>query len=157
VSQRLERAKEILPLLDLFAAGSTGCEVGLQPGRGLSRKEVLQVVLNASRRDVSLLMPPCFPCGQPAPGPITKGFTNWRLFQDLVEEGRSWIEFRKAGEIGEEETPGLGFTLALDTSGKMLPYHRFLPGSQLLVQELLDSLGGQMPQVTVECHFVQLL
>jgi len=50
------------------------------------------------------------------------------------------IQLRKGTKVGEEECPGFCLTVTSGANPKMLPYHRFLPWSKLLVQELLDFL-----------------
>jgi hypothetical protein len=138
-------------------AGLAGFEVGLQPGSRLSREEVLKVVLNAPSRDVGLFAPPRLPRIQPSMRPPPNGLRKLGFLEDFLEKGGPRTEFRKARKIGEEKTPAFRLTLAVGANVKMLPHHRFLPGSQLLVQELLDLLGGQMPHITVQCHLDELL
>ena len=131
--------------------------MSFQPRSRLSRKEVFQVVLDASRWNVGFFASPRLPRIPPAVDPLADRLPNRYLLEHVLQECWTRFELRKAAKIGEEEAPGFRLALASGASAKMPPYRSFLQGSQLLVQELLDLLGGQMPRVTVECHLFQLL
>ena len=99
--QRLEGTEEILPLLDLFPTSGTAPQMSFKPGFRLIWKEILEVVLNATRRNVCFLAPPRFSSRPPTPCFPGHGLSNWGLLQNILKKSRSRIEFRKVGKISE--------------------------------------------------------
>jgi len=116
--------------------------MGLQSVRRLGRQQPLQVILDAGGGHVGIVQLPLLPGGQPTPQALSCRTSEGGLAQDLPGEEGAGIQPGKVREIGEEETPGFRFRMAMGTDGQVLPSRRILPWGKLAVQKLLDLLRG---------------